>query len=238
MALFPILLPILAAILAYALFSQPRPELAPIRTDAQVRNPLIKTVFFFVPLYALRLLFEFYNDFSYDPGGLYGLYFVQDYFGLFLILTFMSLYFNRRIRATDPREAFVPHLIVFTTTLSLLGACDAVFGDSYWTLYELFFRPISYAIALLVLPFAIAMIVTDRGRLRALGYVIAFPVLFPFIAMWADWLRPGLAALTLGAIVLACAAFLFGEVRLFRPAARYRRAREPQNDAAPSFSEE
>jgi hypothetical protein len=222
MALFPLLFPLFSAACALALLS---PRFAAVHTVPDVpfgpetaRNPAVKALFFFVPLFLLRLAFFRFLHFPYSLGGLYMQYLLGDILGPLLFISVAAFFFNRRNRSREPIEQFVGYLFFFTVVFTLVSGGDVVLEDGYWTVYELFLRPVLYAAFIWLFPVAITRADTATGGGRAALYVILAPFPAALVPMASEWLRPGAAVLATTGVIAIVVAALYWE--LFRASPR------------------
>ncbi|MFW6227858.1 MAG: hypothetical protein ACOC2V_00245 [Alkalispirochaeta sp.] len=218
MSLFPLLLPLFSAAGALAVLSSRFASVHTVRdlpVDAEtMRNPAIKALFFFVPLILVRLAFYRFLQFPYSLGGLYGRFLLEDILGPLFFTTIGAFFFNRRNRTREPLEQYLGYLVFFTVVFFLISGSDVILEDGYWTLYELFLRPLLYASMIWLFPVAITQADTATGGGRAALYVILAPFPAGLVPMAAEWLRPGAAILaTLGHVALVSAAIYW---ELFR----------------------
>jgi len=218
MALFPLLLPLFSAACALALIS---PRFAAVRTVQDVpfgpetaRNPAVKALFFFVPLFLVRLAFFRFLQFPYSLGGLYVRYLLGDILGPLFFVSIAAFFFNRRNRTGEPIGQFLGYLFFFTVVFTLFSGGDVVLEDGYWTVYELFLRPILYATFIWLFPVAITRADTATGGGRAALYVILAPFPAALVPMASEWLRPGMAILATAGVVAIVAGAVYWE--LFR----------------------
>ncbi len=220
MALFPVLLPVLGAIACLSFFGPRFREITYFKdlpvTVSTVRNPFVKAFFLFVPFYLVRLAYFTYLEMSYSLGGIYMYYLVGDYVGVFFIIAGAAFFFNRSLRNREPLEQYVGYLTFFTVILVLTAFMDAILGDGYWTLYELFLRPLINVALLTLIPLSIIHADTARGGGWAVLFILVAPFIAGLSAMWSEWLRPSSA---LFGLVAVCGFSVFGVYwQLFRTA--------------------
>ena len=90
--------------------------------------------------------------------------------------------------------------MVAAVMVFLLSLGDIVMGDSLWTAEELFLRPLARVLMLVF--FAVALTVADnaRGGGWAVLAMLVQPVFAALMSMFFNWIRPGLAVVTLAAM--------------------------------------
>lgn len=197
MALFPILLPFLGSIVCLGLIGPRFGAISRVSdlpfSSQSVRNPIVKAFFLFVPFYLIRLAFLRYLDIDYSPGGLYLYYLLFDYVGVFYVITAAAFFLNRSLKDREPLEQYVGYLSFFVVILVLTASMDALLNDGYWTLYELFIRPLVFLSFLVLIPPAVIRADGATGGGWAVLFVVAAPFFGALPAMFAEWMRPDLS---------------------------------------------
>ncbi|MDA3950789.1 MAG: hypothetical protein PF508_16400 [Spirochaeta sp.] len=218
MALFPIIFPLLGSV-AFLAFFAPQigvssgPSGVPFHAG-NVRNPAVKSFFLFVPLYVARLAVFRFSDFEYSLQSLYLRYLFLDYLGLFVLIGGLAFFMNRAVRQEGPLEQYIGYLTFFTVYVVLFSVADAFLHDGYWTVYELFLRPVAMVVLLALYPMAITRADTATGGGWAVLYLVIAPFLCAIPAMLAEWLHPGAAILSAAGCVALAAGAIWWE--LFR----------------------
>lgn len=218
MALFPIIFPLLGSA-AFLAFFAPQIGLSsgPLGVPfhaGNVRNPAVKSFFLFVPIYVARRAVFRFSDFEYSLQSLYLRYLFLDYLGPLVLLGGLAFFMNRALRRESPLSQYIGYLSFFTVYVVLFGLAEALFHDGYWTVYELFLRPVLTVVLIALYPMAITRADTATGGGWAVLYLVAAPFLCAVPAMLAEWLRPGAAVLATAGCVAAAAGAVWWE--LFR----------------------
>ena len=206
MTLFLILSAPLVGAAAYVLigprfpgFRRPRAGTERIRT---VRNPVVIAAVMFIPLYLVHLVVSSAEWFPYSPGGLFTRALVTDYLGWFLLQSLLSYLVVRRLRNAPEGLQYLVHLIVAVVLLTFLSVAEVIGSDGFWTTEELFLRPLSRGMLLLLFPVGLTVADNARGGGWAVLLLFIQPFLAALAAMWFEWIRPG-AAIVAAAVLVA-----------------------------------
>ncbi len=215
MALFPILLPLLGAAGCLAFIGPTLAEVTklsdiPFNTET-VRNPMVKAFFIFVPFYLGRIGSIRFVELSYSPAGLYLFYLLVDYLGVFITLAVLAFFLNRTLRRRSSLEQYLGYLSFFSVILFLMFFMDAVLNDGYWTLYELFLRPLVSLSLLVLIPLSVIKADNATGGGWAALIAIGAPFIAALPAMWSEWMRPGAAVAATAGVLLLTAAAVYWE---------------------------
>ena len=211
LAVFPIIFPVLGSI-AFLSFFAPRLGASSVLFGVpfhagNVRNPAVKSFFLFVPIYLVRLAVFRFSDFEYSLQSLYLRYLFIEYLGPFVLLGGLAFFMNRAVRRESPVEQYIGYLTFFTVHVVLFFVAEAFLHDGYWTVYELFLRPVAMVVLLALYPIAITRADTATGGGWAVLYLVVAPFACAVPAMLAEWLRPGTAILSAaGCVTLAAGA--------------------------------
>ncbi len=183
-----------------------------------VRNPALAAVGVFVPMYGLYLALSSPDLFRYSLGGLYLQFVIRDYFGWFALLCVAAYATARSRRQLVAGEQYLAHAVFFTVAVTLLSIADVLLHDGLWTAEELFLRPTTRALLLVMYPIAFTVADTARGGGWAVVLMLIQPLIAALVPMWFEWLRPGYALIALAGLFLvtSCGVGLL----LFRGAAR------------------
>jgi hypothetical protein len=178
---------------------------------ATIRDPMVKAFFLFFPFYLGRLGFFRFVESDYSPVGLYLYYLIADYLGVFLVLTVLAFFVNRSLRTRDSLEQYLGYLSFFAVFLGLTFLMDSVLHDGYWTLYELFLRPLVSLALLVLVPLSVTRADNATGGGWAVLILIAAPFPAAAPAMWSELMRPGAASVATAGMLLLTAAAVYWE---------------------------
>jgi hypothetical protein len=167
-----------------------------------LRNPLIAGALAFIPMYALYSVLDEPAAFGYSPAALYLHALVRDYLGWFGLAAAVSFVVVRPLRGSPAAEQYLAHLSFLVVPTAFLAVAEFITGDSVWTIYELFLKPIARSVMLII--FSIGLTVADgvRGGGWAVLGLIVIPALAALVPMWHNLLQPGSAVLSLVALLV------------------------------------
>lgn len=216
MFVFGLLAPLLGAVssisfIAPALGGAPTLE-SPADRVKSLRDPAIKSFFYFVPLYLLLFAYRRIAsiDGTYRLLNVYARGFFGDSFGVTALLAVGGFLTNRHLRNGTPGELFAAYTAFFAVAYTLLAGADAVSHLGVWTTWELVLLPLVRVSTIVVIPLSLTVADTVHGGGWAALLLIIHPLVAAVAPMLAGWLLPGAAVAATAALLALTGAAVWG----------------------------